>query len=124
MPGRDQLQSRGFSTAHSRLGLYVCNGKDFSLLPPWRTQEDAMHLVETNYFGPQEYCTEIVTYPPYIERIKMKRYGYETYNAIYDVCIPEKPVGEAHLTRWYKTNGRTELLPSSIHLAIEKHYNI
>lgn len=81
-----------------------------------------MYLVKKNYFGPQEYVSDIVTYPPYSERIKMTRYGYETQGAIYDVCIPEKPIGEAKVTRWYKVNGQTSLIPSVIHKAIEQHF--
>ena len=83
-----------------------------------------MHLSDSNYFGPQEYLSDIVTYPPYSERIKMVRYGYETRGAIYDVCIPEKPIGEAQVTRWYKVNGVTSLSASAIHQAIEKHYSL
>ena len=81
-----------------------------------------MNLSPKNFFGPQQYISEIVTYPPYMERVNMTRYGYETGSAIYDVCIPEKPIGERRLTRWYKVNGVSSELPSAIHKAIEEKF--
>ena len=83
-----------------------------------------MNLSQHNFFGPQEYLSNIVEYPPYSVTVKMKRYGYETGTAIYDVCIPERPIGINHLTRWYKVNGESRLDPTAIHKAIEGHYNL
>lgn len=83
-----------------------------------------MNLSDKNFFGPQTYLSEIITYPPYSERITMTRYGYETGSTIYDVCIPEKPIGERQITRWYKTNGYSSETPSAIHKAVEKKFSL
>ena len=83
-----------------------------------------MNLSNANFFGKQTYESDIVEYPPYSQRLTLTRYGYESGSTIYDVVIPPRPIGEQRITRWYKTNGVTSLLPSSIHKAIEAHFNL
>ena len=83
-----------------------------------------MNLSDKNFFGPQFYLSEIVTYPPHTERIAMTRYGYESDSTVYDVCIPERPIGEQRITRWYKTNGFPSLTPTAIHKAIETRFSL
>ena len=83
-----------------------------------------MNLSTSHFFGPQQFLSDIVTYPPYSERLLITRYGYETHKIIYDVCIPPVPIGPERITRWYKTNGRTSLIPTPIHVAIEKFYKL
>lgn len=61
------------------------------------------------------------------QRLNVKRYTYETNNALYDVEIFETPLilNGQEIRKVYRINcGRMSLESHPIHLAIEKYFNL
>lgn len=81
-----------------------------------------MNITAKNFYGPQKYISEVVEYPPYITRVNMTRYGYESATALYDVVVPERPV--RGISKWYQVNGVSQIEPLAIHRHIMAHFDL
>ena len=83
-----------------------------------------MKLSEDRFSGPH---TVLVAFT--YDRVNTYRknctfYTYETEKAIFDVVIPESPIGPDQTKRWYKINGASFLVPHTIHKAIERRFDL
>ena len=82
-----------------------------------------MKLSEDRYSGPNTVIVEF-TNAQYTFRMPCTFYTYETEHAIFDVVIPQQPIGPDQTRKWYKTNGASFLVPHTIHKAIERRFNL
>lgn len=83
-----------------------------------------MNLSEDRFSGPNTVLVEFTYDHIHAYRVPCTFYTYETEHAIFDVVIPQQPIGPDQTRKWYKVNGASFLVPHTIHKAIERRFNL